>query len=509
MQSNSDGLIRRAPSELGVEPAAIRRFCAAVEAEGLELHSFMFWKSGAVIAEAWWAPYAPDFRHTMHSVTKSFVATAIGFAHDAGLLSLETPVVEFFPEHIPPDADPRLARMTVRHLLTMTSGHASGISGGEWRRLTSSWIGAFLAEPMAFEPGERFVYCSGCSYMLAAILQRVTGMSLTDWLAPRLFAPLGIRDLEWDISPEGVNTGGNGITARTQDLLKLTLLHLHGGCWQGRRLLSREWVAAATGMQVANIVLGAFDGKRYAEPGAADLAGTDRREGYGFQWWRGPWNTFSANGLFGQYAIAFPDHDAAFVFTGATRAGERAVHALVWRHLLSALRAGTPGPDRAADAGLADYLAQRRIATLPVLPVPPARARFAGQWHMAPNPEGVTAIALHCADGLCRFELRDGRGQHAITAGLAGWHDGVTGMTGWQLHHSYQPASTRVLARAVWETPERLVMDWAFIETTFRDRVELHFDTGGGLRFLRRVNTNSTLTEMPMLRGQRAVEDAQ
>lgn len=507
MTDLSDGLIRRPASVLGVDPSAIRAFCEEVESAGLELHSFMFWKGGAVIGEAWWAPYAPQYRHTMHSVTKSFVATAVGFACDAGLLSLEAPVISFFPDHLPANPDPLLAQMTVRHLLTMTSGHATGISGGEWRLLSGSWIAAFLAEPMVFPPGERFVYCSGCSYMLAAILQQVTGMLLTDWLEPRLFGPLGITDLDWDVSPEGINTGGNGISARTQDLLKLTLLHLHDGVWQGRRLLSRTWVAAATGAQVTNIVLGAFDGKRYGEPSDPTLPGVDRREGYGFQWWRGPWNTFSANGLFGQYAIAFPDHDAAFVFTGATRAGEKAVHALVWKYLLPALRNGVPAPAKTtADAELAQYLAARQIAL--IRGAAPARSSFAGRWRMAENEAGIDEIALTCDATGCRFELSDARGRHVIDSAYDGWRAGQTGMTGWQLHHSYQPDQTRVLARAAWQGADHLVMDWAFIETTFRDRVELFLAPDGGLRFCRRVNTNSALTEMPELTGHPVPENA-
>ncbi|ALM83856.1 serine hydrolase [Bordetella sp. N] len=506
MQStHSDGLDRAAPATRGIDAAAIRGFLDGLKTEGLELHSFMFWKDGAVIAEGWWAPYAPDLRHMLHSSVKSFVGTGIGLAVDRGLISLDAKVVDFFPEHVPADAPPAVHEMTVRHLLTMTSGHGSGISGGEWRRLTTSWIAAFLKEPMVYAPGERFVYCSGCSYMLAAILQKVTGERVCDWMESRFFQPLGIKDLAWDVSPEGVNTGGNGIRAKTSDLLKLGIVHMHGGQWQGEQLLSREWTAAATGAQIKDIVIGAFDGKRYADPSAP---GAEKREGYGYQWWRGPDNTFTASGLFGQHVIVFPDHNAAIAFTGGIAPREKRVHRLLWENIVADMqqrRPATAEPVR-ANADLAQDLA---ALTLPVeysRDIPSSRKDFAARYAIAANDDKVLRIALDCSGDDCTFTLTDDRGTHQVKASFSSWLDGSTSMTGWQIHHSYQPDQTRVLARAFWRNENELVMDWIFVETAFRDHVVCRFD-GDTLTYDRRVNTNSTRKQMDQLTGTRDQND--
>ncbi|WP_454691643.1 serine hydrolase domain-containing protein [Achromobacter aloeverae] len=502
MQSTySDGLNRAAPATRGIDASAIQAFLDGLEREELELHSFMFWKDGAVIAEGWWAPYAPGLRHMLHSSVKSFVGTGIGLAVDRGLLALDAKVADFFPEHVPPDAPASLHRMTVRHLLTMTSGHGSGISGGEWRRLTTSWIADFFKEPMVYEPGERFVYCSGCSYMLAAILQKVTGERVRDWMAPRFFEPLGIEDLAWDVGPDGVNTGGNGIRAKTSDLLKLALVHMQGGQWQGQQLLSPAWTAAATGAQIEDIVIGHFDGKRYADPGAP---GAEKREGYGFQWWRGPDNTFTASGLFGQHAIAFPDHNAVIAFTGGIAPREKRVHRLIWENIVADMQRR-----RAPDAGPADADARlaRRLAALSMPiehgeTIPASRADFHAAYAIAPNDDNVARIALACRGDDCTFTLTDDRGAHEIAASFSSWRDGQTSMTGWRIHHSYQPDQARVLARAFWRDEQTLVMDWIFVETAFRDHVVCRFD-GDEIRFDRRVNTNSTRKEMDTLSGRR------
>lgn len=494
-----DGLTRAAPATRGVDANAIGAFLDGLVAEGLELHSFMFWKGGAVIAEGWWAPYAPELRHMLHSSVKSFVGTGIGLAVDRRLIDLDAKVVDFFPEHVPADAPERLYRMTVRHLLTMTSGHPSGISGGEWRRLTTSWIAAFFKEPMSYEPGEKFVYCSGCSYMLAAIFQKVTGQRVRDYMESRFFAPLGIGDLAWDIGPDGVNTGGNGIRAKTSDLLKLGMVYKDGGLWDGKQVLSKEWTTAATSAQVKDIVIGHFDGKRYADPSAP---GAEKREGYGFQWWRGPDNTFTASGLFGQHSIVFPDHDAVVAFTGAIAPREKRVHKLIWAHIVADMQKGHAPTDVAstADAKLAQRMASLSIASDHTPAVPAGREGFHAAYKIDANPDSIEKIEIRCQGDTCTVSMTDERGLHHVAASFTGWIDSQTTMTGWQLHHSYQPDQSRVFARAFWRTHDELVLEWYFIETAFRDEVVCRFD-GEKITYDRRVNTNSMRKEMDQLSG--------
>jgi CubicO group peptidase (beta-lactamase class C family) len=171
---------------------------------------------------------------------------AIGMAVQEGSFSLQDKVASFFPEHLPPNLDPKVTAMTVEDLLTHTSGHATAVSGGTRRGIETNWTEQFFKLPVVHGPGTIFKYTSATSFLLSAIVKLTTGQRTRQYLMPRLLQPLGITDLTWDVGPDGTNPGGNGISCRPSDLLKLAILHLQGGVWEGRRLLTKEWVANAT-----------------------------------------------------------------------------------------------------------------------------------------------------------------------------------------------------------------------------------------------------------------------
>lgn len=500
MRPDIDGLPRLAPQLRGTDPSVLVDLLDAIAAQGLELHSLLVWQQDALILDAWWAPYGPQRPHMMHSVTKSFTSAAVGLAVADGLLSVEDPVVGFFPDLPPPDlpaADlARLGRMRVRDLLTMASGHGQGISGGSWRRITTSWVADFLRQPMSYEPGEVFVYDSAASYMLSAIVQRVSGRRIHDLLDERIFRPMQMSGaMRWDLGPDGVNTGGNGLSCTTADMLKLGILHLQGGAWQGRQLLPRDWVAAAVGMQLRNVVMGAFTGDHYLGP---DAPGAEVREGYGYQWWRGPHDSFSANGLFGQYCIALPNQQAVVAFTGGLEDSDQRMHELVYDLLRPALGAGGGTP--AAEAALAARLAALRVATRPRGPGAAAAqiaARF-GSWQAAPNDQQIESIALAPAPGGVAVTLTIAGTAHRLVAGYEQFVESRTTLPGARLHHSYEPAEGLQLAACASWTPDAgaLVLDLLFVETAFRDTLTLTF-TASGLHLARRVNVNSAALELP------------
>ena len=194
----SDGLPRARPDAHGVDPGRVQAFLDEAARLGVELHSFMLWRTGHVVAEGWWWPYRPDRRHMMHSATKSFLSAAVGLAVAEGRFSLWDRVVDFFDDHRPARPSPSLAVMTIEDLLTQTSGHAQGASGSVWRSIRTSWIDEFFKIPVAFEPGTRFRYTSATSFLLSAIVSRTTGQKAHDHITPRLLQPLGIAGLEWD-----------------------------------------------------------------------------------------------------------------------------------------------------------------------------------------------------------------------------------------------------------------------------------------------------------------------
>jgi len=504
MKARTTALPRATPGSRGTDPAIILAMLEEIERHDLELHSLLIWQDGALITSAYWAPYSRARPHMMHSVTKSFTSMAVGLAVSDGLLSVEDAVLEFFPDYAGP-VDDNLRAMKVRHLLTMTSGHGRGISGGSWRRVLSSWVEDFLRQPTPYEPGTVFVYDSAASYMLSAIVQRVTGRLIADYLSERIFEPMGMSvNMTWDTGTDGINTGGNGLSCTSEDMLKLGILHLQNGEWQGRQLLPRAWVQEATGLQVRDVVLGVFTGDHYLGPEeVGDSQPVSRREGYGYQWWRGPHNSFSANGLFGQYCIVLPEKNAVVGFTGGLEDSDRRVHQLIYDVLRPALGKGG-GTSESAER-LDERLADLRLQNYADEAFSPDQVPC-GTWMIEPNDQGIERIVVASNNRELSVTLRDADGEHEVRAGCGFYVETVTTIPGARLHHSYQPAGgLRVLASA--RLPENddahtiLEMDLIFVETAFRDTVRMRF-ADGALRFSRRVNVNSSELELPDIDGQ-------
>ena len=476
-RDEGDGLPRSEPERQEVRSASILAFLADVEQSGVELHSFMMSRNGFVIAEGWWLPYQPQRIHMTHSLTKSVMVSGVGIALDEGRFRLDDKVVSFFPEHLPPDPSSNLMAMTVRDLLTMRTGHDHETSGSEWRPLKTSWIAEFMKIPVAYPPGTKWVYTSAASYMLSAIITKSTGQRLADYLRPRMLEPMGIRDLQWDVSPEGFTPGGNGLSWSTADSLKLGMLYAHKGVWRGKQLLSANWVAEASKKQVAD-------------------------SPYGYQWWIGPGGEFYALGLFCQLSIVFPEHNAVLAIFAAIDGSAKLLPA-IWKHFPSAFESSPlpVSPDAAA-------LLQRESKLQLLKPYPPsdspASARISGRlFKLTSNDQAASTVGFEFSRTTVRHSLTDERGAHSVTAGLGKWIDQSTTMTGARLHHEYQPDTMRVVAGAVWRSPSELEMTWQFLESAFRDTVVCRFDEDR-VSIDRHVNVNSGEVRLPTLNGKRA-----
>jgi CubicO group peptidase (beta-lactamase class C family) len=312
-------LPRSTPEAQGLSGAALDAFVAALDASDQEIQTVMLLRHGHVVLEEEWSPYRLTDPHLLFSVSKSFTSTAVGLAIEAGLLSLDDPVVSFFDaDELPDTISDNLAAMTIRHLITMTTGHAKDTveALGRDRRM----VKVFLGLDVEHEPGTVFVYNSGATYMLSAIVQRLTGERLLDYLRPRLFEPLGASEATWQVSSEGITTGGWGLSLNTESLASFGQLLLQRGAWEGKQLVPAEWFEAATSRQVPN------DSEE----------NPDWHQGYGFQFWRGRHNTYRGDGAFGQFCLIFPEYDAALIITSATF-DMQAVLNTVWDHLLPVL----------------------------------------------------------------------------------------------------------------------------------------------------------------------------
>lgn len=494
-------LPRALPADKDVDAQGIIDFIEALASVELELHSFMLYRDGAVVTEAFWAPYAAERLHVQHSATKSWTATGIGLLVDDGLLSLDDRVVDFFPEECPAHVSENLAAMTVGDLLTMRTGHARGISGGAWRGLDSSWVRAFLEEPVPEKPGQHFIYSSGSSFMLSAIATRVSGKTLHQLCEERLFRPMGMGTLEWDLAPGGYNTGGNGLSCTTEDSLKFGVLHLDGGEWNGQRLLSRQWIEQATRNQVADVWMGEFDGKRFLGRGEGGEGAVIQRDGYGYQWWMTRHGGYYASGVFGQQCIVLPEQRTVIAFTSGLALGERRLHELLWKHLFPAL--GRPGlPPDSAQQRLQHLIEGLRLPSLKGARTSITRQAMEGRFEIEPNDDQVRTVRFAFTGDECVFTLGDHRGDHVIRAGIGHAVESSTSMTGNYLHHQYQPPTTPVVAKACWGEDGALVMSWRFVETAFADRVVCRV-VDGRLTLDRSVNTNAGALCRPTLHGVR------
>lgn len=378
-------LPRCAPEAQGVRSRDLLPLLEALERSG-ELHTMMLLRRGAVIAEGGWSPYEPSLLRLANSVSKSFTSTIVGIAIDEGLFGLGDRVVSFFPEHVPAGPDSHLAAMTVEHLLTMSSGHAEDTT--DRIRRGEDWVGAFLALPVEHEPGTVFVYNSGATYMLSAIVQRVTGETLLQYGAPRLLEPLGIAGVRWESCPRGIIVGGWGLSASTEHFAKLGQLYLNKGVWQGRRLLSEAWTEAATGRRVDN---------------GSDPA-SDWNQGYGYQFWRCRHGAYRGDGAFGQYVIVLPEQEVVLALTSGVQDMQAVLNA-VWEGLLPALAGSAEAlpPDPEAEAALAARLAALSVA--PPVGAPGAAAEGRSlRLALEPNPLGLERIELR-DDGAVGGEL--------------------------------------------------------------------------------------------------------
>jgi CubicO group peptidase (beta-lactamase class C family) len=294
-------LPRSTPEAQGISSQSVCDFVAAADKINT-LHSFMIVRHGRVIGEGWWKPEAPDKPHVLHSLSKSFNSTAIGLAISDGKLSLDDPVLKFFPNDAPSDPSDNLKAMKVRDLLTMTCGHDTEPKavGG------APSVKTFLAHPVQYQPGTHFQYNTMGSYTLSGILTKATGQTTLEYLKPRLFEPLGIENPDWESSPEGYSLGGYGLKLCTEDIAKFGQLYLQKGKWNGKQLIPEKWVEQATSKQVPN------DQESHSK------IGIDWQQGYGFQFWRCTHNAFRGDGASGQFCVVIPDKDTVVAITADT-----------------------------------------------------------------------------------------------------------------------------------------------------------------------------------------------
>ena len=311
---------------------AMEGFFQAAADDSMDIHSVMIVRDGNVIYSHWQSEGVDSVPHVLHSVSKTFTATAVGLAIADRKMALTDKVVDYFPDKLPAEVSDNLKAMTVRDLLTMSCGH--DVEPSFRGDPNQDWVTTFLAHPVEHEPGTFYLYNSLGTYVLSAIVQQVTGEKVVDYLTPRLFKPLHIDKPRWEESPQGINCGGWGLYLKTEDLAKMGQLLLQKGEWNGKQLIPAEWVAEMSKKQVESINPGTRI-EQAAERGMTKET-SDWMQGYGYQMWRCRPGCFRADGARGQYIIVVPDKNAVIAITSNVEDLQGELN-LVWSRILPIL----------------------------------------------------------------------------------------------------------------------------------------------------------------------------
>jgi CubicO group peptidase (beta-lactamase class C family) len=411
-------LKRTNPEAEGISSSAILNFIKAVEQHTHPLDAvqgFMLLRHGNVVAEGWWKPYEPQFQHSMYSLSKSFTSTAVGLAVSEGRLTVDDPVLKFFPEDAPSNPSENLKSMRVRHLLSMNTGHKEDTTKHVFGGKDDNWARAFLSLPVEYQPGTWFVYNTAATYMLSAIITKLTGESLLDYLRPRLFDPLGIENPTWETDPRGINLGGTGLHIKTEDIARFGQMYLQKGMWQGKQLVPEAWIAEATKMTSDN---------------SNTQTNPDWSVGYGYQFWRCRHNAYRGDGAFGQYCIVMPEQDAVLAIISGMQEMQPTMDK-VWEHLLPAMRSDVLPADSHAYDELCDKLASLSLPMADGSASSPKVEQWSGKsYKLEANPFNLESLTLQFGGSSNTIILRDARGEHPIQVGHSAWLHGISNMRG-------------------------------------------------------------------------------
>ena len=451
------------------------------------MNSFILIRHGHVVAEGWWAPYDRETPHMLYSLSKSFTSTAVGFAVAEGKLSLDDPVLKFFPDEAPAEPSVNLRAMRVRDLLRMNTGNdtEAPIRVNFPSLQTETWTKTFLTHPVPFKPGTHFLYNSPATYMLSAIVQKVTGLTVLEYLRPRLFEPLGFKDPAWVSSPQGINAGAYGLSVRTEEIANFGELYLQKGMWNGKQLIPATWVQQATSMQTST--------------GSAPASDWD--QGYGFQFWRSRHNSFRGDGAFGQYCMVIPELDAVVAITSGVRNMQQVMN-LVWDKLLPAMKPGRVPENPAARRQLEARLAALKVKFPNGSSSSPISSRVSGKWfEFSENDRGIKAVSFDFNSTSPVLIVRTATGETRMTVAPDTWSRGRGLFTNGLDRILAVPPNPLAATSGAWTSPDTFTVKIVLYETPFYSTLNFKFD-GDRLLLDAEHNVSFGPTKLPQLVGQ-------
>lgn len=467
---------RVTPESVGIPSGAVGRLLDKLESGFTEPHGLMIMRHGKVCAEGWWTPYAPGLRHGLQSLSKTYSATAVGIAYTEGLLKLEDRLIDIFSDQAPEEPGENLKKLTVRDVLCMGCGMEEMPAPGK------DWIREFLNTPVVHEPGTTYMYNSVGSTMLCAIVRRLTGMSVHDYLTPRLYEKIGIapKNVGYMHMPDGTEVGGGGFYTTTEDNLRLMKLYADGGVWDGQRILAADYVEKATSLQNSS-----------ASEARGNPEAKDNFVGYGFHIWMcRPKGVYRADGAMGQFSIVIPDKDMIISINETATGAHWAQHSLdvMWEFLDDIPGGGALPEDPEASGKL-----RRRMETL-ALPAPryapysPVADKVSQRRYLVESgkltwnqnsvnwmsgwagPGGFSDFSLSFMPGVCTLRYTEDGRESSVEIGT----DGLRRMN--LVQEEGSPIS-RLCLHGWWSRPDTFTVAARWIETCFEDL--FHFTFAG------------------------------
>ena len=429
------------PGKQGVDAGGVLGFIDAIEeAPDIEPHGLIIQRHGKRIVEAYWRPHDRGRSRLLYSLSKTFTGTALALQIGEGRLSLEDRVSDYLPELFD-TADDGLRDLRIRHIASMATGHNRETWQEARERDPRDAVRGFLQIPPDAEPGTLFAYNQPPVLTLATILQRLAGESLTAYLRPRLFDPLGIGEVSSRQYRPGIDYGFSGIYTSLDAVARLGQLYLDDGKSDGRRLLPEGWVSQASSVQVAN--------PANIEP--------DWRQGYGFQLWMSR-HGYRGDGACGQYMVVLPEYDAVIAMFSCT-ANMQAVLDLMWTHLLPAMANEITGAEK-VDVALADRLESLALPTAAARYGGHAPGALSGSFRVAPGAKSHSTIDSIDLQG-SRMLIHEGESTLSIPLSM-----------------DWTPAGDFISASAAQSADGCLNVDLVFLATPHRLEINVNPEAG-------------------------------
>lgn len=452
------------PEARGISSENIKKYINILEEHNLSTHNVIIARGGDIVYEKYWEPFGPEFLHRQYSVSKSFVSLAVGFAEQDGLLSLDDPMIKHFPEELKNQTDENLKNQTVRHMLMMAT--AKGARFGMCPEVTDRVAFYFENDFERSVPsGKLFEYDSDGSFILGALVERLTGKPFMEYLREKLFDKIGVSKEAYCLKAAGGHSwGDSAVMCTARDLLLVARFCMNGGAWDGEQLLNEKYIREATSKQIDNRVQNSVDAQG---------------QGYGYYFWRTYDNSYFMNGMGCQLAICVPDKDMILIYNGDNQGISDAKEVIIGNFFKYVVRA-------AATSALPENpkLAKELTAAKFKLCAAKGEAessfaeKINGKTFVAnKNPMGITRFSLHFGKDKNTFRYTNAQGDKELDFGMCKNAFGYFPQEGYGVDVTMRPIPGylyKCAASAAWVDEKKLYLNVQLIDKYF-GRLHINF----------------------------------